>query len=166
MKNAVDHRVHSAWNRKLQIAWSVAWAIVCALVLALWVRSYWRFDWVSIPITSAVFLSVNSGNGRIYASTPFASAMRANPAKPAAFVSEWRWWSREPSDAYFQRVTVFGGGWDNNSFRVRFPHWFLTLLLATVAALPWFRWHFSLRALLIATTVLAVLLGTVIALNS
>lgn len=146
--------------RKLRIAWSVAWVIACGMVLMLLARSYWRWDWVSIPVRSDVFLSVNSGSGRIYASTPFLGVLQNRPTKSTTVVaSEWRWWSREPSQAYFQRVTVFGGGWDNNSVRVRFPHWFLALLFATVAASPWFRWRFSLRTLLIATTLVAVLLG-------
>lgn len=152
--------------RKSRIAWSVVWAIVCGLVLALWVRSYWQWDWVSVPITSAMFLSVNSGSGRIYASTPSASTLQARPGGPtAAFVSEWRWWSRVPSQAYFQRVSLFGLVWDSNSFRIRFPHWFLALSLATVAALPWFAWRFSIRNLLIGVTLMAVLLGMAISMS-
>jgi hypothetical protein len=42
---------------------------------------------------------------------------------------------------------------------VAMPHWFTILLTATVAALPWFKWQFSLRTLLIATTLVAVALG-------
>jgi hypothetical protein len=41
------------------------------------------------------------------------------------------------------------------------PHWFVALLFAALAALPWIRPTFSLRTLLIATTLIAVLLGLV-----
>jgi hypothetical protein len=46
--------------------------------------------------------------------------------------------------------------------RVYFPNWLATSLAAVVAILPWIRLsnRFSLRALLIATTLIAVLLGT------
>ena len=64
--------------------------------------------------------------------------------------------------------------WDN-----RFPHWnlginnrgsaefvlphlFVLFLIATLAALPWIRWQFSLRTLLIATTLVAVVLGLIV----
>ena len=41
------------------------------------------------------------------------------------------------------------------------PHWFLVLVVATLSALPWFRWRFSLRTLLIVTTLIAVALGAI-----
>jgi hypothetical protein len=41
------------------------------------------------------------------------------------------------------------------------PHWFLAVAAGTLAALPWIRWRFSLRTLLIATTLIAVVLAAV-----
>jgi hypothetical protein len=45
------------------------------------------------------------------------------------------------------------------------PYWFLILLTAAIAAAPWLRWpkRFSLRTLLIATTLVAVVLGLIVA---
>jgi hypothetical protein len=42
------------------------------------------------------------------------------------------------------------------------PHCFAAFLVAMFAALPWLRWRFSLRTLLIATTLIAVVLGLVV----
>jgi hypothetical protein len=43
------------------------------------------------------------------------------------------------------------------------PHWFPTLLFAAFAALPWLPFkRFSLRTLLIATTLIAVVLGIIV----
>jgi len=41
------------------------------------------------------------------------------------------------------------------------PHWFLVFMFAAIAVAPWIRWsnRFSLRTLLIATTLIAVALG-------
>ncbi len=39
------------------------------------------------------------------------------------------------------------------------PHWFVIILAATSGIVPWLRWHFSLRTLLIATTLIALVLG-------
>jgi hypothetical protein len=39
------------------------------------------------------------------------------------------------------------------------PYWIPILLTITLAIIPWLRWKFSLRTLLIATTLIAVLLG-------
>jgi hypothetical protein len=44
-------------------------------------------------------------------------------------------------------------------FGVRIPDWFLILVVAIGIASPWFPWTFSLRTLLIATTLIAVVLG-------
>jgi hypothetical protein len=48
--------------------------------------------------------------------------------------------------------------------RICGPHWFPVLLSAAFAAAPWFRrtWKFSLRTLLIATTLVAVVLGLIV----
>lgn len=45
------------------------------------------------------------------------------------------------------------------------PHWLLLLLAATISAMPWIKWRFSLRTLLIATTLVAVGLGIVVMLR-
>jgi hypothetical protein len=48
------------------------------------------------------------------------------------------------------------------------PHWSPVLLFGAIAScpwLPWFKWRFSVRTLLIATTLVAVGLGMVVALS-
>ena len=42
------------------------------------------------------------------------------------------------------------------------PYWFLTLFSAALAAAPWLRWRFSLRTLLLAITLIAVVLGLIV----
>jgi hypothetical protein len=46
------------------------------------------------------------------------------------------------------------------------PHWFLAVAATTLAYVPWLRWskRFSLRTLLIVTTLVALVLGTFAAL--
>jgi hypothetical protein len=39
------------------------------------------------------------------------------------------------------------------------PYWFVASLAAALAAAPWLEWRFSLRTLLIVMTVLAIMLG-------
>jgi len=47
---------------------------------------------------------------------------------------------------------------------VTYPHWFAILTFATLSVVPWIRWRtrFSIRALLIGTTLIAVALGIVV----
>jgi hypothetical protein len=60
-------------------------------------------------------------------------------------------------------------GWDDDdypsTFMAYFPHWLPALLLASVAAAPWIHWsrRFSLRTLLITTTLVTVVLGLIVA---
>ena len=44
------------------------------------------------------------------------------------------------------------------------PHWFLAVAATTLAAVPWIAWprRFSLRTLLITTTLVAILLGSLV----
>ena len=44
----------------------------------------------------------------------------------------------------------------------RFPYWFAAFILGMIAELPWLHWRFSLRTLLIATTLAAVVLGLIV----
>jgi hypothetical protein len=48
---------------------------------------------------------------------------------------------------------------------IRVPYWFPVVLSLVVAVAPWLRWsrRFSLRTLLIATTLVAVVLGLIVA---
>jgi hypothetical protein len=56
---------------------------------------------------------------------------------------------------------------DNFGTQVKFinvPSWFTVLIAATLAVLPWIQWskRFSLRTLLIATTLIALMLGIIV----
>jgi hypothetical protein len=42
------------------------------------------------------------------------------------------------------------------------PYWAMIVAVATVAPAPWFRWRFGMRTLLIATTLVAVVLGLIV----
>ena len=48
-----------------------------------------------------------------------------------------------------------------SAWYVALPCWFLVITLGTLSGLPWVKWRFSLRTLLIATTLVAVVLGVV-----
>jgi hypothetical protein len=45
---------------------------------------------------------------------------------------------------------------------VSIPYWPIALTSAILATLPWLRWQFSLRTLLIAMTILAAVLGLIV----
>jgi hypothetical protein len=51
------------------------------------------------------------------------------------------------------------GYFDYSNQRLDVPYWFAVMLMIVASATPWFPLRFSLRTLLIATTLVAVVLG-------
>jgi 4-amino-4-deoxy-L-arabinose transferase-like glycosyltransferase len=158
--------------RKLRIAWSVGWGLVVVLLTVLWVRSYWWYEYAFKPIDFRRAISFSSQQGQTsirVATFRLDSYFRQNDGTMKQIhPSEWQFGSG-PSLA--------GVGNRGFSFRlhphlsIKAPHWFCVLISialaipgvpAVVGALASFRrsrWRFSLRTLLIATTLLAVVLG-------
>ncbi len=141
---------------KLRIAWSVAWGIAALLLVALWVRSYWRWDSAGVKVVHDTLVGGNSISGQIEcgfdgwspAGIPLVTSYRIGDV-PLPL--------KDPENS-----TVCGFGFHVNKWRGRldFPHCFGVLALSAAAAMPWLR--FSLRTLLIATTLIAVGLGLIV----
>ena len=135
-------------QRKLRIAWSVGWGVVAVLLCVLWLRSYWRQDRIEGPWFNSSQFHVWSVRGElIYRSDTqpghweFQTIPREEGNKWSSY---WGW----KADA-FSRVAYI-------------PHHTSVVFFATLASLPWLPRRFSLRTLLIATTLIAVLLGLVV----
>ena len=149
--------------RKLRIVFSITCLIACVLLIVLWVRSYRGADLFVRQFTSTSGVSVLSAKGRVEL---WAGQMREVMITEGFIM---------PHDRVSD-INSFAAGWGfvtavQNSktspsgltcFRIKTPHWFLFFLLISLASLPWLRWRFSLRTLLIATTLVAVVLGLVV----
>jgi len=140
--------------RKLRIAFSVFWGLACVLLIVLWVRSYWFWDNFDrgAPISSANqsidslhgYLSINED---IFYSIPeWMIHARITPMLGSSF--DWTTY-----EAKFATARGVGNA---------IPDWLLVAVAATAEVMPWFRWRFSLRTLLIATTLVAVVMGVVV----
>jgi hypothetical protein len=140
--------------RKLRIAFSATCLIACVLLIALWVRSYWWCDTVC-------YWSGKENNGiesQCGNLLPFLQI--------AASGEKWRVIS-QPIE---RRVPTFRHkqfSWINqlpSYFSAAIPHWCFALLTVALATLPWlgFVRQFSLRTLLFATTLIAVVLGLIV----
>lgn len=155
--------------RKLRIAWSVAWGIPTLLLIALWVTSYFRgfvyngslgqkhcITWYS---QSGQFLiSIVAWGGKGQASSDFIIAPYRAPdgvyADPTGLAILQMLGFNPEEPRTLERV-------DNES--VVCAYWIPTLLAVAVGAAPWvLRRRFTLRTLLIATTLMAVVLGMLV----
>jgi hypothetical protein len=157
--------------RKLRIAFSAVCGIVCLFLVVLWVRSYWWRDYAYVRIISSAtqdtYYDASSVQGGVtilaadYPIQPSHSRLRAGKTRPSA--------SRWPTGLTPQ-FSAMGFAALRDGVRMRryltVPHWFLVSLIGSLAVGPWIRqlhWRFSLRTLLIATTLVAVVLGLAVA---
>jgi hypothetical protein len=156
--------------RKLRITWLVGWGLLTVLLIALWVRSYWWKDnlYFSTPGTDTVNYSdvktirFFSTHGRI----GITNRQINWPAHIRLEHSKFLLPHREYSDEHGQTSTSMWFRimrWSTFT-EILMPDWFLVIGLCAVAIAPWIHWskRFSLRTLLIATTLVAVVLGLIV----
>jgi hypothetical protein len=143
--------------RYLRIAFSATCLIAWVLVIALWVRSYWWYDSIWHPEKGWLPNGYTSTLGDLsvhWDSEPGGPRWRVyNQANENS-------WRREISDRSWIKYRFhwnITGGCDS----IGCPHWFACSVLAAIATLLWIPWSrgFSLRTLIIATTVVCVALG-------
>jgi hypothetical protein len=148
--------------RYLRIAATVLSFTACVLLIALWVRSYYYLDDLSEPISRTRGIQITSVAGQ----ARFA-VIKLNPAVP--HLQNWGLESCDSKLGYAQSEIEdtswgFVGG-EIDFWTIWAPHWFLVLLGVLFAAVPWISRRFSLRTLLIATTLIALVLGLIVASN-
>ena len=167
--------------RRLRIAWSVLCGTICVLLIVLWVLSYWWNGSVEIRVSSTRELMVMSVQGYTYWGTLPDQDWNWNVSiepldegdQTFILTSGIRIDTHETfrtgnlasnANAGLNWRGRFGFGLSHSpdvQF-VSFPHWFLVLLSAAFATAPWLHWRYSLRTLLIATTLVAVVLGLIV----
>ncbi len=143
--------------RKLRIAWSVAWGIACLVLVALWVRATGLMT-LSVssrrPVTSCRFHSTGGYLGIILG------------ADFHWVAGQMKW--RHVIGARDRDFRGLPTPWLPHHWRESFgsstdvPHWMLFILIVLCGAIPWLAARFSLRTLLVATTLVAVGLGLVV----
>ena len=138
--------------RKLRIAFSAACLIACVLLIVLWVRSYWWYETYHVPMGRRVV-----GGASVWGCIILDS--NASPVLPIGYYTcpalsvaldlpQPIFWIH-----FFSTPTGFG-------FVV--PMWIALAISVGAAIVPWLTWRFSVRTLLIATTLVAVVLGLIV----
>jgi hypothetical protein len=140
--------------RYLRIANSAFFGVVALMMIAWWVRSFWWQDGGFLKVSSSRHIQFDAGDGRMciwFENTP---------------IQKGYFWSRPitvhtaPDDT--NRIPLFDVGFWPTFIRVYAAHWFLMVVALSLAAIPWCPRKFSLRALLICVTVVALALGTIV----
>ena len=138
----------------MRIAYSATCLIACVLLIVLWVRSYWRQDILQCGHNRALASNLGCIEAGIISLGP-------------AIKNRWIITTAPRNRRDWPTYSFLGFGYSPDKFWpiAIFPNWALTILLAIFATAPWIRYRFSLRTLLIATTLVAVMLGLVVCLR-
>jgi hypothetical protein len=136
--------------RKLRIAFSATCLIACVLLCVLWVRSYRWSEFLRIPITDSYGVFGTNFNGQT-------SVGSLNTIPRKWIVDKWSFDQFAPNG-----VRQLFGQFGIQKSTVFVPSWFLVVIAGSLAVAPWIRCRFSLRTLLIATTLVAAVLGVIV----
>ncbi len=154
--------------RTLRISASAAILLISALMLLLWMRNLWRSDvaWMPLPSGGHVVFASFQGQLEVGIRFPAAAAMRfgtsgrdSPPWGAESYSVTWNHLSEifAPPVKPLRYRRLSGG----SELNLMAPYWCLVPLSWLLAAAPWIRWskRFSLRAFLIATTLIAGAMG-------
>jgi hypothetical protein len=148
--------------RKLRIAWSTAWLLLAAALCVLWWRSYWKLDMLTKCDVYHTRTTIGSQSGEVYL------------AHYDTRRSFWqyginnRWVMQQNASHGWKIVTEESRAvpklelrWDRNAdgFFVGVPHLYIVMSVIVAGLMPQLASRYSVRSILIATTLFAVLLG-------
>ena len=147
----------AAMLKYLRIALTALSLTACVLLVALWVRSYWKIDEIGgiSPNGLVAFLLDRGVIGYGWETSP----------RSILNVERWYREVRYPAQYPMPGTLGFYYGTPTPGLTcVTLPYWFIVLVTAATAISPWLPWskRFSLRTLLIATTLVAVGMGIVV----
>ena len=131
--------------------------IVCLLLVTLWVASFHNSATTdAFVITPSVWLTVEFYHGQ--------TALILSAALPP---NTFPFWLHDYPLQNGNELPGFAGFALLRNSKVgdvlMLPFWFLILLVFAVGTASWLPWRFSMRSLLIATTLVAVMLGLAVA---
>ena len=136
--------------RRARIAVSVFFGVLTVAFAVLWARSYWRYNALFVP---QPHLEIQSIYGVLWAYDPGPDFKISN------------WYLSDRDTASLEKSQIFPSVKSLGTFHLyptlAVPYWFLALIAAAFGVIPWLLWsnRFSLRTMLIATTLIAVVLG-------
>ena len=148
--------------RLMRVSTLIAGVIACCLMIALSVRSYYHLDQVSWPLSSTRGIELVSIRGKVRCSTL--------TLLPAYFQSSAWGLNSVDSQSWLAKGEIEEAKWGSVfvspvDFTIWVPYSALVLMGVAVAAVPWIKWRrqFSVRSMLFGMTLLAIVLGLVMA---
>jgi hypothetical protein len=157
-------------RRLLNVA-SIVCLVLCVALMGMWVRSYHVWDVLHGYYAGNHKIRVESRLGRVFFASQYLDSIDR-----ATFNERPKWWTiihipiTNQDSQEWPRPLDWGNSWGFWATSVSWttpsltvPYWFLALSTGALAMLFQLRWpwRFSLRTMLIATTIVAVVLGMI-----
>jgi hypothetical protein len=154
-------------SRTIRIAFSAACGLAAILLIVLCVRSYWHVDHLIIRYNAPHALRLHSRAGWFKARFAKVDTLTiTSTIMPDIEFNEPRFYSYPiftESTRWNSLARELSTSSMDGDRGIWMPYAIPFLLLAVAATLPWLRLRFSLRTLLIATTLIGLALGLFIA---
>lgn len=150
------------WRRWLRVAWTLVFAVLTIVSCKFWMRSYQWFDTAGWNYYANKQIGISSSAGRIvFVSTQGLPDWQLNSNNMVPN-GDWKPALRALEVQCFN-VAGFGVAVTGRSM-IYMPYWFATTIAAMLSTLVWFPWsrRFSLRTMLLLTTLVAVVMGAVV----
>jgi hypothetical protein len=144
--------------RKLRIAVSVFFGVLTVALCMLWVRSYWRADSIHFMANGGYVYSLVADAGLVEVSRGIDVESNGMFAPGDYWVNAWDYHQRR-RETKARLLVPFKFRSGQHYFRLEIPFWFPVFLVAATSVLTLRSIRFSVRTLLVATTVVAVVLG-------
>jgi|1186.fasta_scaffold75283_2 hypothetical protein len=147
--------------RKFRIAFSAFSAVACILLMLWWARSFtWYDDWL-VKFCNSEWTNGSSADGRMiiwfeHAHIGHWFELNISPLaghRPAGKYERLPWFR------FFRSSS-------GNSYSLCFAHCLLAIIMVGTALVPWCPRRFSVRGLLVTTTVVALVIGLTIWIDS
>jgi hypothetical protein len=163
-----DREVSGVRYRKLRIAWSVGWGLAAVLLIVLWMRSYSSRHFAYVRMLYH-YVECSSSRGRVGLQIlgphfgPGAMSIKWD-ARTIAIDSRYGVFTDLSESGFMSSIGTLrmGPGVRLRHWQFGTPCWFVIGVCISAFAIPWLRLRFNLRTLLIATTLVAVVLGLVV----
>ncbi len=152
--------------RLLRIAFSVVCGIACLLLIGLWLRSLNRIDRIQLRYQAPKAIDISTLPGQVLVAMIVEQPIVIPATQSYSSYKIWPPWFRTMRLINSDGTTWNFGVWTQPNYAgVHIPIWFLILLSIAFAVGAWAPLRFSLRTLLIATALIAVVLGIVAVAN-
>ena len=151
--------------RRLRIATSSLFFFIGLAICVLWARSYeWEDTFLFQPV-GIIRVAGTSDSGRVAFGVVSTKEAGPSPSLFQSFHSHVDDWLQDRAriDRRFSCIAGFGGVRDADVSMLMTPSWFVVLLTGLLSFFSWPQrpFRFSLRAMLIAMTFLAIVLGMI-----